>query len=130
MFNKKIIAWHKLQKQMFKVSALDFVDNTATLCPFVFDEQPLNCSLTHVDLNVLILSQDSGLEDDNKLSVFEGDLIKFEDVIFELKYGWYGMAGTGNNEFGWHLANPNYNFKYVGGGERVGNIHEHTKEVN
>lgn len=127
MFNKKVRAWHKLKKQMFKVTAMDFEYNTANICPLLFNKTPSNLRLRGIDMDVLIIMQESDVTDAKGICVFEGDLIKWEDNVYAVSYGWYGDGATKITEYGWHIVNALFSFKYVGGGELVGNIYENPK---
>ena len=127
MFYKRIRAWHKKMKTMFKVIAIDFEKETVELQLFMLTETvKRNVTAT---LDEIVIMQESGLKDEDSWNVFEADIIRFEDKLFVLMYGDYGDTVTGVNGFGWHLAGEQYTFVYVGGGEKVGNSFENPELI-
>jgi uncharacterized phage protein (TIGR01671 family) len=126
MFHKRIRAWHKENKTMYKVSGLDFTDEVVFLDAFMCEEFDLTDRDIEADFDEVVFMQESGLQDTAGFNVFEGDLIKFEDAIFIAMYGDFGDSVTGVNGFGWHLAGEEYTFIYQGGGEKIGNTFENS----
>ena len=128
MFHKRIRAWHKERKCMYKVAAIDFCNETIEIVKFMKD----NASATHLanshpSFDEVILMQESGLQDDKKFNVFEGDLIRFEGELFILNYGHYGDEKTKVNGYGWYLYGKEFTFLYVGGGEKIGTYFENKE---
>lgn len=122
MFHKRIRAWHKEKKVMSKVLNLDFEDETVTVMGSFYGQNIDDVRI--FDFDKVVIMQESGLQDDKKFNVFEGDLIRFEGEIFVLMYGDFGDTCTKVNGYGWHLKGEQYTFVYVGGGEKVGNSFE------
>jgi len=129
MFYKRIRAWHKDKKRMYKVNTICFEHDKVSLDGFI----SWDCNYTDLDIEAyfseVILMQESGMVDDRNFNVFEGDIIEFEKELFRVSYGTYGNSITGTNGFGWHLAGKEYTIIYVGGGEKVGNIFENPELI-
>lgn len=125
MFHKRIRAWHKKKKVMSKVLNLDFEDETVTVMGSMYGQNIDDVRI--YDFDEVIIMQESGLQDDKKFNVFEGDLIRFENEVFLLNYGHYGDSKTKVNGYGWYIFGKDYTFLYVGGGERVGNAFENSE---
>lgn len=121
MFHKRIRAWHKKNERMYKVTSIDFEDEFVELAIFMGDDEGESIV---ANFDEVVIMQESGMQDDAKFNVFEGDLIKFEGELFILMYGDFGDTVTGVNGYGWHLAGEEYTFIYVGGGEKIGNSFE------
>ena len=126
MFNKKIRAWNPKLKQMFKVVIIDLETNIVKVHPFMRDKYSEESIFNISDV---ILSQASGLNDENGLEGFEGDILDFEGTKCVFAYGNYGYSNKGTNAFGWHLDGKQYKFPYVGGAKKVGNIWENPEIV-
>lgn len=131
MFHTKLRAWHKEFKTMYKIKSIDFQDEFVELEPFMksipnseYKEIGLAISAAFEDV---VLIQESGLQDDKKLNVFEGDLIRFEGELFIVNYGHYGDETTKVNGYGWYLYGKEFTFLYVGGGEKVGTFFENPE---
>ena len=125
MFHKRIRAWHKTNKQMYKVIGLDFEDENVELDCFMADTTEYRTRESVLaKFDEVVLMQESGMQDEKQFNVFEGDLLKFEGQIFVLMYGDFGDTVSGVNGYGWHLAGEQYTFIYVGGGEKIGNSFE------
>lgn len=125
MFNKRIRAWHKKDKKMYKVSALDFQENEVELTPFMLDEENVIINTSFDEVHFM---QESGLEDDHGFNAFEGDILDFEGTLFVLTYGWYGIP-NGENAYGWHLDGKTFKIPYFGGAEKVGTVFENPELV-
>lgn len=125
MFHKRIRAWHKENKKMYKVAAIDFERQEVTLHEYM-PSSNVNDTFK-VYFKGVILMQESGLQDTKKFNVFEADIIKFDDKLFLLNYGHYGDSKTKVNGYGWYLAGKIYTFLYVGGGEKVGTYFDNPK---
>jgi len=123
MFNKRIRAWHKEHKIMYKVLSIDFEVESVELDTFMGEEREESVM---AGFDEVVIMQESGMQDDRNFNVFEGDLIKFEGETFILMNGDFGDSCTGVNGFGWHLAGEKHTFVYVGGGEKIGNSFENT----
>lgn len=127
MFHKRIRAWHKEKKVMSKVLNLDFEDETVTVMGSMYGQNVDDVRI--YDFDEVIIMQESGLQDDKKFNVFEGDLIRFEGELFILNYGHYGDETTKVNGYGWYLYGKEFTFLYVGGGEKVGTFFENPELV-
>lgn len=127
MFHKRIRVWHKENKKMYKVAAIDFENQEVTLHEFLPSSNVKDTFKVY--FKGIILMQESGLQDDKNFNVFEADLIKFEDELFILNYGHYGDTRTKVNGYGWFLNGKKFTFLYVGGGEKVGNFFENPELV-
>ena len=125
MFHKRIRAWHKENKKMYKVATINFEREEVELYEFMPSNNVEETFKVH--FRGVILMQESGLQDDKKFNVFEGDLIKFENELFILNYGHYGDETTKVNGYGWYLYGKKFTFLYVGGGEKVGTYFENSK---
>lgn len=128
MFYTKIRAWHKEFKTMYKVTAIDFEKETANLESFMNSES-VKRTIAEAAFEDVVLIQESGLQDDKKFNVFEGDLIRFEGELFIVNYGHYGDEKTKVNGYGWYLYGKEFTFLYVGGGEKVGTFFENPELV-
>ncbi len=124
MFHKRIRAWHKKKKEMSKVLNLDFEDETVTVMGSFYGQNIDDVRI--YDFDEVIIMQESGLQDDKKFNVFEGDLIRFQNEVFLLNYGHYGDSKTKVNGYGWYIFSKNYTFLYVGDGEKIGNCFENS----
>jgi len=125
MFGKRIRAWHKEKKAMSKILNIDFEDETITVMGSMYG---LNQDDVRIyDFKDVILMQETGMVDDLKFNIFEGDIIVFEDEFYTIKYGDYGDSNKGTNGFGWHIASTRYTHPYMGGGKKVGNIYENPE---
>ena len=129
MFNTRIRAWHKKNERMYKVIAIDFEDENVELDTFIDVNSDYNEESLMAKFDEVVIMQESGLQDDKKFNVFEGDLIRFEGELFILNYGHYGDETTKVNGYGWYLYGKQFTFLYIGGGEKVGTFLENPELV-
>lgn len=129
MFHKRIRAWHKTDKKMYKVITMNFEEEKLELDAFIGQKYKYAEDCIIANFKDVIIMQESGLQDDKEFNVFEGDLIKFEGELFILNYGHYGEATTKVNGYGWYLYGKEFTFLYVGGGEKVGTFFENPELV-
>lgn len=128
MFHERIKAWHKENKKMYKVLDINFEHKLVRLDTFIelSSNKPIESDIV-AKFDEVILIQESGLQDDKKSNIFEGDLIKFENELFIVNYGHYGDHKTKVNGYGWFLYGKDYTFLYIGGGEKVGTYFENPE---
>lgn len=118
MFRKRVRAWHKIEEKMYKVSQINFGEGTVTLSTLSWEKD------NEVDMDDVVIMQETGMNDERGFSTFEDDIFDFNGTPCVLQYGEYGNTESGTNGFGWHLNCPLGSFVYLGGAVKIGNIYE------
>lgn len=118
MFRRRFRAWHQLEENMYKVSQINFGECTVTLSTLAWEND------REVDMDDVVLMQESGMNDEKGFITFEDDIFYFNGTHCVLQYGEYGNTESGTNGFGWNLNCPLGSFPYLGGAVKIGNIYE------
>jgi len=115
----KFRAWHKEKKIMGEVLGIDFLHKET-----FFSNGDVDC-YEHTDFKDIELMQYTGLKDKNNKEIYDGNIVKFLNGIFEVIWC--------NEKASFMLKNKEYkeflNFIYENnnGMEIVGNIYENPE---
>ncbi|MBC9722238.1 MAG: DNA-packaging protein [Lactobacillus sp.] len=82
----KFRAWDKKDKVMWSVASLRFYEDGIVFSVDYWGSQQLPKTL---DAEDVVLMQSTGLQDKNGKTYYEGDLVKWDDEIFQVKFDRY-----------------------------------------
>ena len=117
----KFRAWHKEKKIMGEVLGIDILHKE-----IFFSNEDVDC-YEHTDFKDIELMQYTGLKDKNNKEIYEGDIVKFLNGIFEVIWC--------NEKASFMLKNKEYkeflNFIYENNNvmEIVGNIYKNPELI-
>ncbi|MGM0260468.1 YopX family protein [Enterococcus sp. AZ102] len=113
--------WHKKEKLMWIVAALRFYEEGNL---FNIDYWGVQQYPESLDPEGVVLMQATGLQDKNGKTYYEGDLVKWDDEIFQVKFDKYQFVLEGFYEPRQDVPYDFFSEQEYQKAEIIGNIYE------
>lgn len=116
--------WDKKEKFMWIVAALRFYEEGNL---FAIDYWGVQQYPETLDAEGVVLMQATGLQDKNGKTYYEGDLVKWDDEIFQVKFDKYQFVLEGFYEPRQDIPYDFFSEGAYKDAEIIGNIYENTE---